>query len=66
MYFRIYHKKSECISEKMKGDERKIYECLEFSFELPEEQRKVMGSRECHMISYFPSGEIQIKKEISS
>ena len=50
----------------MKGDERKIYEYLEFSFELPEEQRKIVGSRKCHMISYFPSGEIQIKEEISS
>ena len=42
----------EFISEKMKGDERKIYECLEFSSELPNEQRKILSNRKCH-ISFF-------------
>ena len=51
----------EFISEKMKRDERKIYECREISSEQPKKQIKIPGNRKCHMISYFPSSEIQIK-----
>ena len=50
----------EFVLEKMKVHETKIYECLAVSSELPKEQRKNTGNRKCH-ISYFSSGEIQIK-----
>ena len=50
----------------MEDDENKIYECLEFTAESPDEQIPIPGSRKCHMISNFPSGEIQIKEEIFS
>ena len=56
----------EFISEKMKGNEIKIYECLEISSEQPKEQIKIPDNRKCHMISYFLSSEIQIKEEICS
>ena len=56
----------EFISEKMKDDESKIYECLEITTEDPDEQILIPGSRKGHMISYFQSGEIQIKEEICS
>ena len=54
----------EVISEKMKDDESKVYECLEITTEAPDVQIPIPGSRKCHMISQFLSGEIQIKEEI--
>ena len=56
----------EFLSEKMKVYERKIYECLEISSEQPKKQIKIRDNIKCHVISYFPSGEIQIKEEICS
>ena len=48
----------EFISEKMKDDESKIYECLETTTEAPDEQVPIPGSRKCHMVSFFLPGEI--------
>ena len=49
----------------MRGDERKVYESLEFSSKLPKKQIKIPGNRK-YCISYFSSGQIQIKEEIYS
>ena len=62
MYFMVY----EFISETMKDDESKIYEYLEITTGVPDEEIPIPGSRKCHMISYFPSGKIYIKEEIYS
>ena len=38
-------------SEKIEGDGRKIYECLEISSEHPKEHIKIRGNKKFHMIS---------------
>ena len=66
VFYDSAQKAYEFISDKMEDDESKIYECLEITTEDPDEQILIPGSRKGHMISYFQSGEIQIKEEICS
>ena len=54
------------ISEEMKEDDTKVYECLVIPSGPPEESIEIPGSQKLHMISYFANGEIQVKEEICS